>query len=134
MISGGLKGVGQAAEDGFAVVINHARLAMHKATVPFHLGAECAGDALMPQAYAEDGDLAGKMLYYVVRNAGFLRSAGTRRYYDSVRMQLFGIPDAYLIVAPHLDIRSKLSEPLYQVIGEGIIIVDYQNHILVLVT
>src|SRR5260370_92763 len=58
----------------------------------------------------------------------FDRSARTRRNTDSIRTQVLHFLQRYLIVAPNHQICSKLAEVLDEVIGERVVVIDYQNH------
>src|SRR6185437_5111592 len=128
VVAGGGEGLGQAAEDGLAVVLDHAGLAVHQ-----HLGADDAGakgltDALMAEADAEDGDAAGEVLDGRHADAGFERGAGTRRNDQSRGLQGFDPGQGHLIVAADLDGLSQLAEVLGEVVGERVVVVEEEDH------
>src|SRR5687767_4134932 len=61
VIAGGLKWVLQALEQPAVVVLNPVGLAVHQPFGPHDLAPEGVPDRLMPQAYAQNRDLTGKV-------------------------------------------------------------------------
>src|SRR2546426_1743222 len=79
-------------------------------------------EALMAEAYAEDGDLAIELRDRLVGNSSVFRRAGTRR--DDHTVVTPQLDDAHLVVAKHSGLDPELAEVLDQVVGERIVVVD----------
>ena len=101
---------------------------MHDVPGADDASAEGLADALVAQADAEDRDLAGEAFDGGQRDARFVGRAGAGREYDAFRGE-FGDPvgvDLVIAVDPHL--FTQLAEVLHQVVGEGVVVVDHEQH------
>ena len=76
MVTGGLERVGQAFENGPAVVMDLAGLAMHQLRRPDDLAAESLPDGLMAEANSQEGNTSGQLFNHLQADAGFSRSLG----------------------------------------------------------
>ena len=121
-------GSGQAVKDGFVVVRDGAGLAVHQVRSAHHVAAKGRADGLMSQADAEHRHLAGEVANQIDADAGILRRAGTGRNHDALRLHGLDLSDRDLIVAAHLDLRAEFPEILHQVVGEGIVVVENEDH------
>ncbi len=74
--------------------------------------------ALMPQAHAEDRFGATQSLNCGHRNTLLVRGAGAWRNLDMAGVAMQNFLDVDLIVANHLDCRTKLTQILHQVVGK----------------
>src|ERR1700676_4344130 len=90
--------------------------------------AECRADGLMAQAHAQDGKLSCEAPDELDANAGILRRARARRNHDAVWPAPGDFLDGNLVVSMDFDIASELAEILRQVVGEGIVVVEQENH------
>src|SRR5581483_803580 len=84
----------------------------------------------MSQANAQQRNLTGEPRHAIDRDAGFARRAGPRRD-DQVRWLLGGdLIERDLVVAMHFQIERRVdfTQPLHEVVGERIVIVDKQDH------
>ena len=103
---------------------------MHDAVIPHHFAAENMADALMAQTHTERRDRGGIAAEDVVGNASFIGRARARRN-DKVRWpQLGHIVGANLVVPkdPHIERRIQFAESLHEVVSEGVVIVNEQDH------
>jgi hypothetical protein len=82
----------------------------------------------LPQAYSWMG-LARKVPMTYRSASG---RAGTGREKDRLRIHPFDLRDGDLVVAVHGHLGPELAQVLDQVVGERIVIVDHQNHGLLL--
>src|SRR5437868_3901665 len=84
----------------------------------------------MPKADAEHWDLPAKFPKQVDANARILRCARPRR--DLYPFRSHGLHFLYrdLIVAAHHNFCAQFAQILHQVVGEGIVIVEDENHLL----
>src|SRR6266853_4389699 len=79
MIAGRGKRIGEPFEDAFAPMGDRRQLAMHHAAGTDDTPTERLADRLVPEAYAEDGNLARETLHHRHRDARFVGRAWTRR-------------------------------------------------------
>ena len=82
----------------------------------------------MTEADAEDGDLAGHVADEVDGDAGFLGRAGTGGEKDAVGGEGFDFFRRELIVAADDDVGAELAHVLDEVEGEGIVVVENEDH------
>src|SRR5512143_2498677 len=82
----------------------------------------------MHQTHAEDRNAAPPATNRLDGDAGFLRRAGSGRDDDCRRRELADLVDRDGIVAPHDDVHAKLAQILNEVVREGVVIVDDENH------
>src|SRR5436190_4494120 len=122
--------IGQAAKNALAVMLDFVRLAVHQPFGPHDHAAGGLTDRLMAKTDAEDRQLAEKSLDAFDRNAGFARRAGTGR--DNQVAGLFGgdLVASNLIITMDLDFdrRVDFTQPLDEVVGERVVVVDEQDH------
>src|SRR6185369_5951005 len=118
---------GQPGKDAFARRRDDAGLAVHELLRTHDLAAECCPHGLVPEAHAQDRQLAGEMADGVDRNARFGRRAGTRRHHQVIWVALRNAFDGDLVIAKHFDLRAELAEVLHQVVGEAVVVVDHEE-------
>src|SRR5207244_2018689 len=85
-------------------------------------------DALMPQAYAEDGDRRPEPPHDVRRNPRFARSTGPRGDDDMRRPKSLDLLVRRSVVASYNGLFSQLAHVPGQVVDERVVIVDQQDH------
>src|SRR5271167_1992232 len=90
--------------------------------------AEGFSDGLVAEADAEDGNFAGEVTDEFDADPGFARRTGTGRDHDFFRTQGCDLPDRDLIVAPHLNLSAQFADVLDEVVSEGIVVVENENH------
>ena len=128
MITRSLKRVLQALENTLALVMNHRGLAMHQFPGPHHLPAVNLSDRLMPEADPEDRKLASEGLDYLAGNARLVGRAGPRRNANPRRLQVPQFLHRDGIIPKHFHLRTQLPEILHEVVGEGVVVIDDNEH------
>ena len=119
---------GQSGEDAMAVVGDRAGFAVHEFGCTDDLAAEGGSDGLMTEADAENGRFARHALDERHEDAGFLRRAGAGRKQDSFGMERLDLVDGKLVVAANDHLRAEFTEVLNEVVGEGIVVVENEDH------
>src|SRR5208283_706468 len=127
MIARRLEGPVNAAKDRLAAVQYRRHLAVDRQGRAHHLAAESLADRLMPQADAEDRDLAAGAGDEVEAHARLMRRAGAGREHDRVRASGHHVIDADLVIAMHGDPRAKLAEIMDEIEGEAVVIIDQRD-------
>src|SRR6266487_6705458 len=94
-----------------------------------NLAAESLADRLMAEAHAQYRDPAGKLAYHSERDPRFIGSTGPGRNDDAFRSHRGDVRRRDLVVAKHPDVRAQFAQILHQIPGEGIVIVDHQDHV-----
>ncbi len=123
-----LEVLGEALEEAAAVVVDAAGLAVHQALGGNDASAESLRDGLVPEADAEEGDLAGERRDRGEGHAGGIGVAGSGREDQGFRV-LRGDPGHVDgVVLGDLDVRAEHGQFLDDVVGEGIVVVYHQNH------
>lgn len=126
VISRGRERIGQVAEQVLIIVMDLVGLAVHQPAATDDLGAECLTDGLVPQAHAQEWNLAGKTLDAGERNSSVIGRARAGRDDQMRRPLALDLLQANLVVAVNLKVQRRidLSEALHQVVSEGIVIID----------
>ena len=127
MIARGRHGHGKALEDGSVVVHDCAGLAMHEMSGANHASAEGFADRLMSEADSEHWDFSCEVADELDADACFMGRAGPWRDDDLFRSHLLDLANRDLIVAANFDFCAQFAEVLDQVVGERIVIVEYEN-------
>src|SRR5208282_1067301 len=128
MIARGGERAGQAAKQGFAVVADLAGFSVHEARGADHAPAKRLADALMTEADAEDGYLRGEAADQLHADARLARRAGAGGDHDALGAERRDFVERDAVVAAHQEFLPELAEDLSQVVGEGIVVVDEQDH------
>src|SRR5947207_4995130 len=128
MITGGSHGAGSAAEDCLAVMLNAADLSVHDLIGPDYFAAEGGPNSLMSQTYTENRLLAGEIPDEINADAGFLRSAWPGRNQDMRRTQAVNLLEGDLVIPTHLDLLAHFTQVLHQVVSEGIVVIENEDH------
>src|ERR1035437_1304286 len=115
----------QPGKDALRCVADVGGLAVHHAARMHDTPAERLADRLVPQAHAEDGQLAGERAHEGHRDAGFVWGARAGRNDDARGRERGDAGEVDGVVAHHLHFFAQLAEILRQVVGEGIVIVDH---------
>src|SRR6185369_10545450 len=128
VVARGLEALGQRLEDATVVVLDARRLAVHLLRRPRHRSPERLADGLMAEADAEDRGGLVKAMDEGEGDAGAVRSSRAGGDHDTfggeARDLLHGDP----VVADHPHGRAQLTQILDQVVGEGIVVVENEDH------
>ena len=111
----------QANKKSVAIVVDRRWPAVHRLAT-HDTAAECLGNRLVTQAYAQNWPLAGPFPDEIHRRAGIFRAAGTRRNHD--RTERFGRSDLNTITSHYVNTRPELLQCLGQVPDERIFVVE----------
>ena len=126
-----LHGIGQAAEQARAVVHDFRLFAVHDAGAHFHSGPGVQTQPLMPQADAEHRYARIDALEEFRAEARVGGMSRPRRDADHAQPRVRGrLQHGGVIVAQHARRMPQGVKSLHQIVGEGIIIIDEQKHIL----
>lgn len=132
VIANGGHGRLEAAKDGAAVVLDAAGFAVHESFGADDLAAKSGANGLMSEADSEKWNLAGKMTNQFDADARILRRAGAGGDHDAIGMEGFEFIDGDFVVAAHLDARTQFAQVLDQVVGKGVVIVENEDHVVIL--
>jgi hypothetical protein len=128
VIPRGDKRPGQFAEDAFAVVMNLAGFSVKQLRRTYDFSAERFTNCLVAQTDAENRELPREFLHQFDRNACLPRRARARRNNDGFGFALRDVFDGNLIVAMNFDGATEFAEILREVVGEGVVVVEEQDH------
>src|SRR5205814_1663652 len=128
MIACGGEGIRQLAENILAVMMDLARFAVKQFGSADDFAAERSANGLVAEAHTKDGKFPGQALDELHGNARLLGRARPWRNYDAFRIPPGNLFDGNPVVAMHFDVTTQLAEILREVVGEGIVVVEKQNH------
>ena len=103
---------------------------MHDPVGPHHPGAQGVADALVAQADAQQRNLRAEPLDHLVRDPRLPGRAGPGEMIRWVGCVGLDLVERDLVVAddPQVEPRVDLAEPLDQVVGERVVVVDQEDH------
>jgi hypothetical protein len=108
-----------------------AGLAVHQLLRADDVAAKRRANALVAQAHAQDGQLAGKVLDRSHRDAGLGRRAGAGRNDQAIELPAlqarFDLGHGDLVVAEHFHLGAQFAKVLDDVVGEAVVVVDHQE-------
>ena len=128
MIARGLKGILQAGKDALSVVVDHRGFAMHEPVGPNNISAEDFAHALMPQAHPEQGSVAAEFFNDRATNARLFRRAGAGGNANALGAKRCDFPHGDFVIAANEHFCAQLAEVLHEVVSEGVVVVDDQQH------
>ena len=128
VVARGGEALGHVAEDVGVFVENRRGLPVHEAVGADDAAAIEVADGLVSEADAEDGFLAGEGADHVEGDAGFGGGAGAGGDEDAVGVEREGFGGRDLVVAEDALFDAQLTEILDEVEGEGIVVVDDEQH------
>ena len=132
VVTGSLQGIVQAAEHAYIIVVHRRHLAMHHLAGPDDIAAVHLADGLVAQANAQDRQLAGEVANGVHGDARLIRGARARGNHQPLGLQGFNLLNGDFVVAVYLHVGTQLGQVLHHVVGEGIVVIDHQQHNLFL--
>ena len=128
VVAGGAEWRGDAREDIATGMSNGADLPVHRLGCADYLAAERLANRLVPEADAEQRDLACGRCNQIQADAGFRGRAGARRQHDRFGLHCDRIGDGQLVVAPHLALGADVAQKVKEVEGEAVVVVDEKDH------
>ncbi len=125
-----LKRIVQPREQWPAVVVDPIRFAVHEACGADDFRTVRLADRLVPQADAKQWELARQPPGTLDRDPGFVGRAGARGDDYAVGLSVQNFIDGDFVVAIHADVQRRvdLAQPLHEVVGERVIVVDDLDH------
>ncbi len=111
-----------------AVMRDLADFAMHDLAGAHDVTAERGADGLVPQTDAENRALTGEVLDEINADASLMRCARPRRDQDVIRPEALDFLRGDLVIAADLHFFTQFTKILDQVVSEGIVIVEDENH------
>src|SRR4051812_43122400 len=118
----------QAGKDALAVMPDPGHLAMHYLPCFYHAAAKSLANRLVAKADAQQGNFAGQALDQPEADSCLARRAGPGGDNNPLRRHARHLIDRQGIVAEHAAPRAELAEVLHQVVGEGVVVVDHEEH------
>ena len=82
----------------------------------------------MAEADAEDRDAVAEMAHHVEGNAGLIRGPGAGRDDDGIGADGQQLIDGDCVVAQHPALAAELADIARQVVDEGIVVIDQDDH------
>ena len=128
MVPGHEEGVRKAPKKSLSTVMNGSRLPVHDFRGPYRPPSEGFSDGLVAQTNAQERNGGAQRSDELHADSGLRGSAGSRRNNDSLRRQA---PDFFhrgFVIPEDMGIGPELPQELHKVPGEGIVIVQYENH------
>ena len=123
----------KAGEDTFTRVENGGCLAMHEVICADDFTSKNLTDGLVAEADAKDGGgllgVLAKLADDIAADASLVRRAGARGDTNALGGEFADFVDAHGIIAHHLHCRPKLAEVLDEVVGEGVVVIDNEEHL-----
>src|ERR1043166_8102117 len=101
---------------------------MHETRSTNDLAAVRFRDALMTQTHTQDWNFAAETENNVLADTCFARRARPRRNADVARRQGGDLLDRDLVVTLDQQFAAELAEILGQVVSEGVVIIEKQQH------
>jgi len=124
----GLEGLRDPGILAVAGVLHRTRLAVHQPRGVHDGAAEAGGQRLVAEAHAEQRSLAEGVPDELHRQPGVFRSTGSGADHHVGRVQRVAACEVDPIVPDHVDVGAEHHQRLGQVPGEGVVVVDDQQH------
>jgi hypothetical protein len=130
VIARGGERIGEAGEDPLAVVMDLVGLAVHQSFGPDDDATGCLADGLMAKADTQQGNLAHELPDAFHRNARFGGCAGSWRDDQMARFLGGNLVRGDLVVAVDFNLQPRvdLPQPLDEVVGKGVVVIDEEDH------
>jgi len=101
---------------------------MHQAWSADDITAIHLTDALVAEADAQNRGRRAKVLDHSAGDTSFVWRAGAWRYANARGLERLDFLQGHGIVADDFHFCTELAEVLYEVVGEGIVVVDDEQH------
>src|SRR5215471_4297523 len=130
MITPGIKVLFNSRKNRLPVMVHARRFAMKEPRRAHHPATEHLANRLMTQTNAENRYRRTKMLDNLHGYSRIVGRARAGRNYNSIGLQIRrDLIDCSFIIAAHHYLLAEFTQILNQVVREGIVVVDYQEHI-----
>ena len=101
---------------------------MHQATRTNHFPSINISHALMSKTDAKNGKTTGKTADHFIADSCLLGSTWPRRNTDPIRIHGIDFGNRDLIIATNERFCSQFSKILDDIVGEGIVVIDDEDH------
>src|SRR5262249_9104851 len=101
---------------------------MHESRRAHDFSAEDFTDRLVSQAHAKNRRRFVEIPNDVLGDAGVYRRSRSGRNDDARGFESLDFFDSDLVVAMNAQLLSQLAKVLHEVVGEGVVVIDHQNH------
>src|SRR3989304_4632678 len=128
VVAHGGEGIFEPAKNSLPVVGDFGELAVHDRRRADDSAAEGGADGLMAEANPKDGNMGAEAFDGVAGDARFFGGAGAGGYNDLLGPQRLDLIQSDFIVAKDPDVGAELAQVVIEVVGEGVLVVDEQNH------
>jgi polysaccharide deacetylase 2 family uncharacterized protein YibQ len=129
MVARGFERGRQAREHAFAVMMDVRYFAMERFGGADDIAAESLPHRLKAEADSEQRDVVfGTGFNEGEADSGMVRIGRAGGNHDAIRLEREGVFDCDFIVAVDKRFRAQIAQILDQVVGEGIVIIDQQDH------
>src|SRR4030095_16398949 len=105
-----------------------ADLPMHESGGSHDFSAEDFTDGLVSQAHAKNRRGFVEVSDNVLGDAGVYGSSRSGRNDDARGLEALDFFDRDLVVAMNAKLLTQLAKVLHEVVGEGVVVIDHQNH------
>src|ERR1700687_2869719 len=127
MIAGGGHRHGQTLQDRFIIVHYRAGFAVHEMGCAHHSASESFADRLVPETDSQHWNFSREMPDQIDADARLMWRARTGGDDNQLGPHVLALAYGHLIVAANLDLAAQLPDVLDQVVGERIVVVEYEN-------
>ena len=102
---------------------------MHQTIGAHDIAAIDLTDRLVAEADAKNRCGGSKFADEFERDACFVGCAGAGRDADAFRLECFHLVHRDHVIAENFHLRSKLAEILDEVVGEGVVVIEDEEHL-----
>jgi hypothetical protein len=128
VVARGGERVGEFAEDAFCVVMDGAGFTVEEFWRANDFPAECGADSLMAETHTQNWKFSSEALDEFDGDAGFFGCAGAGGDDDAFGFAADDVVHGDFIVAVDFDVAAEFAEILGEVVGEGVVVVEEEDH------
>ncbi len=119
---------GQPGKNTFSIVLDRAGFSMHQRLRPNDFAAKGFTNGLVAETDPKNRRFPGHVPDERHQNPGLVRRARPRRKQNALRLHGLDFLRSHLVVAPHHHFRTQLAEVLDEVVREGVVVVEDEDH------
>jgi hypothetical protein len=94
-----------------------------------YLSAKSFPDRLVSQAYAENRHPSSKVTHQINADAGFVGRARAGGDDNLCGTHVLDLSQGDLVIATNFDLRAQFPKILNQVVGKGVVVVEYEDQV-----
>src|SRR5207248_4835750 len=130
MITGGFERLCNVFKNACTMVRNRRCFPVHQLRGTHNFAAENFANALVTEANAEQRNVRSEFTNDLATDSSVARPAWSGRDANAFRNKFPNVSSADLIVASHQNLGAKLTENLREIVGERIVIINQEQHLL----